>query len=237
MAKKRNEKKTLEVGKDLTGDAILGDGNTIHKPVTQNIFISINHSSDIENIEAPDEKRLSAKQITADSDYKYSIKQNIESIVFNSALLAEKMYPRIVTREIESQLREIDDRLGHVDYNDPFNNAEYARQRIDEFNNVTGFEFETHDIKLVDFFLIHPEQIPVWLVFEEVYKDGSPNEWQTYRFYLESVYLGQGSRVSENLEKQINDWMQNKAERIYEIVKKNFPDISPKMHSIKPLEF
>lgn len=31
MAKKRTDKKTLKVGKDLTGDAILGDGNTIHK--------------------------------------------------------------------------------------------------------------------------------------------------------------------------------------------------------------
>jgi hypothetical protein len=36
MAKKRIDSKTLEVGGNLTGDAILGDGNIIHKPTIHN---------------------------------------------------------------------------------------------------------------------------------------------------------------------------------------------------------
>jgi hypothetical protein len=234
MAKKRAEKKTLEVGKDLTGDAILGDGNTIHKTITQNIFVSANPSSGIEDKEAPDEKRLSAKRITADPDYKYSIKQNIESIIYNSAILCEHIDPQIATRKTQATLSGISDRLLHINTQDPFSNAELAKQRIAEFNKVTGWEFTENNINLIDFFLISPEQIQVWLVFEEMYKDSSEKEWEIYKSCIEGLKF---NNTGEDVYKQINDWMQNKAERIYEVVKKNFPDVSPKMYFMKPLEF
>lgn len=138
---------------------------------------------------------------------------------------------------MEAQLREIDDRLGHVDYNDPFNNAEYSKQRIAEFNKVTGWEFTEDDINLIDFFLVSPEQIQVRLVFEEMYKDSSEKEWEIYKSCIEGHNYFKFNNTGEDVYKQINDWMQNKAERIYEVVKKNFPDVSPKMYFMKPLEF
>lgn len=237
MAKKRTDKKTLEVGKDLTGDAILGNGNTIHKTIIQNINFSEKPSSDTEDLRIPDEKVSSIKQVPLESEYSKYIKQNVESITFNSALLWEHIDPIITWRKTQAQLRYIFDELLHVDYEDPFNNAEFAKKRIAEFNKVIGWEFTENDIKLIDFFLGDPDQIPVWLVFEKIYKDGFQKEWEIYKSVFEGEQHFEFKKEGEDVYKQINEWLQNKAERIYKVVKRNFPDVSPKMYSMPPLEW
>lgn len=236
MAKKRTDKKALEVGKDLTGDAILGNGNSIHKSSIQNIFLSIDHSSDSEDLKVPNKKASSTKQVTSEPEYSASIKQNIESMTFNSALICEHIYPEIATRKTHAHLRGIDDRLGHI-VDDSFATADFAKQRITEFNQVTGWEFTKHDIELIDFFLRYPEQLPVWFVFDEMYKDNSEKEWGIYKACFEGRNHREFNKEGEDRYKQTNDWMQNKAEQIYKVAKKLFPDVSPKRHAIKPLEF
>lgn len=237
MVKKRNDKKTLEVGKDLSGDAILGNGNIIHKTIIQNINFSDKYSSDIEDLKVPDKRVPSTKQVTPVSDYSSSIKQNIESIIFNSALIWEHVDPQLATRTTQAQLRDIYDRLLHVDHQDPFNNTEFAKQRIAEFNKVTGWEFTIQYRELVDFFLGDPEQIPVWLVFEQMYKDSFQKEWEIYKSCFKGEQYIEFKKEGEDVYKQINDWLQNKAERIYKVVKRNFPGLAPKEHSIVPLEW
>lgn len=237
MAKKQSNKKTLEVGKDLTGDAILGNGNTIHKTIIQNINFSEKPSSDTEDLRMPEEKIPSRKQVSVESEYSNRIKQNIESITFNSALLWEHIDPQIARRKTQAQLRYIFDLLLHVDYEDPFNNAEFAKKRIAEFNKITGWGVTEHDIRLIDFFLGHPDQIPVWLVFAQIHKDGFQKEWEIYKSIIEGKQYAEFKKEGEDIYKQINEWLQNKSERIYKVVKRNFPDVSPEMPSLIPLEF
>lgn len=201
------------------------------------ILNAINHAISVENSKTPEGNTLPQKQVSTGSEYSSSIKQNIESIVYNSALLCEYMGLQITTWKTHAQLQEIDDRLGHVDYNDPFNNAEFARRRIAEFNKVTDLEFTEHNLELVDFFLSRPEQLPVWYVFEEIYKDSFQKEWGIYKSYFEGKTHLVFDKDNEDVYKQINEWMRNKAIRIYKVVRKNFPDVSPKMYSSTPLEF
>lgn len=233
MAKKRTDKKTLEVGKDLAGNAIFGDGNTI----IQNTYNFDKHSSSTEDLKVPDKKAPSTKQVTSESEYSEAIMRNIKSITFNSALLCEHIDPQIATRKTHAQLRDIYDRLLHVDHQNLFNNAEYAKQRIAEFNKVTGWEFTEYDITLIDFFLGDPDQIPVWLVFEKIYKDSFEKEWEIYKSIFEGQQYVGLKKEGEDIYKQISEWLQNKAERIYKVVKKIFPDVSPKAHSTPPIEW
>lgn len=236
MTKKRTDNKTLEVGKNLTGDAILGNGNTIHKTSIQNYYFSDKHSSNTKNSRIPDKKAPSKKQLTSESEYSKAIKQNIKSITFNSALICDHIYPQIATRKAHAQLRGIEDRVGHVDKN-PFFTANLARQRIDEFNLITGWEFTDDDIELIDFFLRYPEQLTVWFVFEQLYKDSSEKEWDIYEDCFEGRNHWEFNKSGEDVKKQINDWMQNKAEQIYKVVTKLLPDVPPKGHAIRPLEY
>lgn len=205
--------------------------NSIEKLVS-----AINYAPGIEKLEVPEKKVPSQKQAASDSEYSKFIKQDIESITFNSALLCERIDPQIATRKMQAQLRDIYDRLLHYDDEDIFNTVELAKKRVVEFNKVTGWEFTENDIKLIDFFLGNPDQIPVWLVFEQMYKDGFQKEWEIYKSCFEGKQYVEFKKEGEDVYKQINEWLQNKAEHIYKVAKKNFPDVSPKMYSLKPIE-
>lgn len=171
---------------------------------------------------APIKKRASNEVIHASF-----IKENINSIIFNSRLLCEDKYPQIATQKALAKLRDIDKRLSHIDYKNPFNNAEFAKQRIHEFNEVTGFEFSENDINLIDYLLFRPEQLAVWLMFDLVYRDNSETEWQTYKGYFESYYIANFS--TDDLKAREADlWLLEKAKRFYEIVKKNIQGVEPK---------
>lgn len=156
--------------------------------------------------------------VSTSSKYLYYITNNIASITSNSALIVEKFKPQITTRNTEAQLQTVCRDL-QKDPSDPFNNVEMARQRIDEFNKVTGLDFSKDDLDLVDFFLWYPDQIAVWFVFEQIYKDDSPKEWDIYMRYYNNT------RYKNEDDKQKYEWTLEKAKRIYEVVKKEFPQL------------
>lgn len=166
--------------------------------------------------------------ISIPSEYLYYITNNIASITSNSALIIEKIKPQITSRKTEAQFKtikeELQDNLGN-----PLNNFELARQRIDEFNKITGLDFsvDEYDLDLVDFFLAHPDQLAVWFVFEQIYKDDSPNEWDVYMGYYKNMHFKQQSLD----DKQVYEWTLEKAKRIYEIVQKVFPKLKTNSYS------
>lgn len=174
-------------------------------------------------------KSKTLKQEELRKNHQGFIKKNIESIILNSLLLTEKSLPQIATLKAQAKLRDIDARLGHIDYKDQFNNWEFSKRRIHEFNEVTGFDFSENDITLIDYLLVRPEQLPVWYMFNLVYGDNSETEWQTYKGYFESYYIANFS--TDDLKAREADlWLLEKAKRFYEIVKKNIQGVEPKSY-------
>lgn len=174
---------------------------------------------DIENFKKPEEEKIT------EADYFTYNNNNIFSIISNSILLVETQNPHLTTQKTLAKLREIDTRLNHSIRDDPFLNAQFAQDRLDEFNQVTGWDFGEGDLELVDELLMNPELLPVLVVFNSLYKENCQREWETFKSYYRNYYRLYSFK--EQKDKKAYQWILEKAEHIYKTAEKQNPDVLP----------
>jgi hypothetical protein len=159
------------------------------------------------------------------------IRKNIASLEFNSSLMVEHLYPQIVTRKIDAQLRHIRTTTGPDDESyQPSVRAEFVQQRIDEFNKITGWDFKEDDYKFIENIIDHPERLAIWLAFEETDNDDWRTHWMQYCSMVDFVEREQykGGKIDDKKYEEIDRWINEKAKGIYEWVRGHIPDVTPK---------
>ncbi len=159
------------------------------------------------------------------------IRKNIASLEANSALVAEHLYPQIATKKIEAQLRHIRTTTGPDDeaYS-PSVRAEFTQQRIDAFNTITGREFTEDDHKFIESIIDNPEQLYVWLAFEEIENSNWREELMGYRSVVDFLKREENANRKAEGERyeEIDEEIAKKAGSVYGWVKANMSDFTPK---------
>lgn len=164
------------------------------------------------------------------------IRKNIASLEANSALIAEHLYPQIATRKIEAQLRHIRITTGPDDDSDqPSVRAKFVQQRIDAFNTITGWEFTEDDHKLIESIIDHPEQLNVWLAFEEIENNNWREELMGYSSVIDFLnWEDHTNRKSERERyEEIDKRISKMAGSVYRWVKANMSDVTPKENFLR----
>jgi len=166
------------------------------------------------------------------------VRENIASLHSNSSLLVEHLYPQIALRKIEAQLRYIRTKTGpdNASY-PPLVKAEFRHQRIDAFNKITGWEFiydedvdyeGVGDYVFVEYIIDHPEQLHVWLAFQEINSDDWSEDWEAYK-HMTSYIKRCEHTINENMEdkylEEIWGWTNEKATMVCQWIKSHMPDV------------
>jgi hypothetical protein len=158
------------------------------------------------------------------------IQKNIMSLQSNSSFVVEYLYPQIATRKSEAQLRYIRTNTGPDDESDqPSVRAEFVQRRIDAFNEITGWEFTEDDYEFIEYMIDNPEQLHVWLAFQEL-GDGWHEDWKKYQ---DAVYFLRREQNKVNIAEdkkyeEVYKWTHEKAHIVCQWLKSRIPDIEPK---------
>jgi hypothetical protein len=158
------------------------------------------------------------------------IRKNIASLEANSALIAEHLYPQIATRKIEAQLRHIRTTTGPDDESDPpFTRADFAQQRIDAFNKITGWEFTEYELEFIEYVIDNPERLHVQLAFEEMDRDNWHKDWWEYKSVIRFLeYRYEFSKTDEKRYEEMDKWINEKAKGLYRWVETHIDHVTPK---------
>jgi hypothetical protein len=156
--------------------------------------------------------------------------RNIDSLQFNSSLMVEHLYPQIATRKFKAQLHHIRTDTGPDDESyPPLVRVDFWRQRIDAFNKITGWNFtydedddyDTGDHELVEYVIDNPEQLHVWLAFQEISGDDWSKDWEQYKRVVDLLK----SETEAKKYEEILEWTYEKADKVFKWVKEHIPDI------------
>ena len=160
------------------------------------------------------------------------IRQNIESLEFNSLLMVEQLYPHIASRKTYTLLMNIRTHTGPDDESYPPSvRADFVRQRIDAFNEITGWEFtEEDEHDLIESVIDAPERLYVCIAFAKIVNENWRREWEKY-ISAADFLKRQENKISETDDKKYEEthkWTAEKAHSVYEWVSANIPDVTPK---------
>lgn len=182
-----------------------------------------------------------ASQPESFTDQLMFIRKNIASLEANSALLTEHLYPQLAARKIEARLRRIRTELGPDDDSSysPMARADLSKQRIDAFNEITGWEFTVDDYELVEYFIDDPEHLHVWLAFEKLDEDHWEQDWRQFQSAVDFMKHGyRRVKDDENHKyKDVENWLGEKAKVLSKWVEKNIPGVEPKGYHYILLDF
>lgn len=154
-----------------------------------------------------------------------TVGSNIDSLQFYSSLLVEYLYPQIATRKFAAQLRYIRIDTGPDDESySPSLRADMVKQRIDAFNKITGWEFsdqDKEDYEFVEYIIDNPNQLHVWLAFQEIGGDDWVEDWKKYKSVVDLLHR----KTEDKRYEEVLDWTYKKAEIIFKWVKERITDI------------
>ncbi len=152
------------------------------------------------------------------------IEKSIASLQYNSSLIVEHIYPQIATRKVESQLRYIRNETGPDDEScPPLVRVEFRQQRIDAFNKITGWnfsydEYDMNDYEFVEYIIDNPEQLYVWLAFQEISNNDWSEGWEEYKKIISFSKYEESKRYK---------WIHEKAKIVYQWIKTHIPNVEP----------
>ena len=164
------------------------------------------------------------------------IRKNIASLESNAPLMVEHLYPQIAARKIEAHLRHIRTDTGPDDMSlQPSVRAKLVQQRIDAFNKITGWDFTEDDHELIENIIDNPEQLHIWLAFEEISNGNSGKAWIRYKAtvnFLELELKDDGiGKMDVKTYDSMEKWTGEKAKSVYDWIKTHIPDVEPKAYA------
>ena len=164
------------------------------------------------------------------------IRKNIASLESNAPLMVEHLYPQIAARKIEAHLRHIRTDTGPDNMAlQPSVRAKLVQQRIDAFNKITGWDFTEDDHELIENIIDNPEQLHIWLAFEEISNGNSGKAWIRYKAtvnFLELELKDDGiGKMDVKTYDSMEKWTGEKAKSVYDWIKTHIPDVEPKAYA------
>jgi hypothetical protein len=164
------------------------------------------------------------------------IRKNIASLESNAPLMVEHLYPQIAARRIEAQLRHIRTDTGPDDMSyQPSVRAKFVQQRIDAFNKITGWDITEDDHELVENIVDNPEQLHIWLAFEEISNGDSGKAWIKYKVTVDFLELelkqDKIGKMDVKTYEMMEKWTGEKAKSVYDWIKTHIPDVEPKEYA------
>ena len=110
------------------------------------------------------------------------------------SLIAEQMNQKLTTHLCSMKLRSLrESHKGDTD-GDAFD-KQRGNEKVQLFNKITGLRFDYTKIEDVDFLVLDPNHLYVWLVLKK-YSDDFFSDWDTYDLLLQAISKG------------IEDWKQ-----------------------------
>ena len=166
------------------------------------------------------------------------IGQSVDSIKEKSLYMIENLYPQIATSIFVKRLGEIRDKTGPDREAYPLSlRAEMRQQRVELFNRLTGWEFTydpdndeegVGDYTFIEYIIDNPEQIYVWLAFQELSRNDYDEDWKEYKdavdllsskYYKDDIVNG---KMKEKMEK-ILFWAEERREKIIAWLNEHIP--------------
>lgn len=187
------------------------------------------------------EVELPSEQDNIHSEYFQLVKRfrkNLISMEINAALMAEVLRPDLSFRKMEAQLRYVREIYGPDDDTELLSTrAEVVQIRINKVNEITGLKFTEKYSELIEYILDYPEYLYVWLALQKMEKRDWRDDLYQHRSVIEFLRreFSEGSWAGGKFYEKLDDWAFSTAQKIYDWVKANIPDVTPKDYEYSSL--
>jgi len=173
------------------------------------------------------------------------IRVNIKSMLSNSGILVEALYPSVASRTFNAQIGGIrnENPIQDVMYDDQVD--VFQTQRYDQFLKLIGEQAFNDNLfaELVDVFIQFPDTFPIWIAFWELSEDFL-NDWKQFLKMWAAMYPEAWMPVNwrrivnwghEVVNEEMAVWSRDKAYMIYNWVHTQVPDLRTDEPEIIPL--